>query len=124
MATDQEERIRQRAYEIWEREGRPHGQDDAHWAMAVQEIQAEDGGVDDAADPAEPAGEVPVMAGSASGEQEPVAPVAAATSEKPEEPEAAPKKAKRAAKPKAAKPETAASGRKRKAVDAGERVER
>src|SRR4051794_11646878 len=102
MATDQEERIRQRAYEIWEREGRPHGQGDAHWAMAVQEIRAEDGWVDDAADPAGTVDEVPVMAESALGEAEPAAPAAAQVSEVPEEPEAAPRKAKRAAKPKAA----------------------
>ncbi|HYD29639.1 MAG TPA: DUF2934 domain-containing protein [Azospirillaceae bacterium] len=39
---DKEERIRRRAYEIWEREGAPHGQEDAHWARAVQEIEDED----------------------------------------------------------------------------------
>ncbi|WP_409527034.1 DUF2934 domain-containing protein [Rhizobium sp. BK650] len=35
-----EERIRQRAYEIWEREGRPHGEDMKHWLQAFQEIAA------------------------------------------------------------------------------------
>lgn len=33
-----EDRIRQRAYEIWEREGRPHGDDLKHWMQAFQEI--------------------------------------------------------------------------------------
>ncbi|MBB3594830.1 putative membrane protein [Rhizobium sp. BK529] len=35
-----EDRIRQRAYEIWEREGRPHGEDMKHWLEAFQEIAA------------------------------------------------------------------------------------
>ena len=33
-----EDRIRQRAYEIWEREGRPHGQDFDHWFRANREL--------------------------------------------------------------------------------------
>jgi hypothetical protein len=33
-----DEQIRQRAYEIWEREGRPHGRDAEHWRMAVEEL--------------------------------------------------------------------------------------
>jgi hypothetical protein len=32
------ERIRQRAYEIWEREGRPEGREQAHWEQAEREI--------------------------------------------------------------------------------------
>lgn len=35
-----EERIRQRAYEIWEQEGRPDGEDMRHWLLAFQEIAA------------------------------------------------------------------------------------
>lgn len=35
-----EGRIRQRAYEIWEQEGRPHGEDLKHWLQAFQEIAA------------------------------------------------------------------------------------
>lgn len=35
---DVEERIRRRAYEIWEREGRPHGRDSEHWLRAREEI--------------------------------------------------------------------------------------
>jgi Protein of unknown function (DUF2934) len=38
MSVDRDERIRQRAYEIWEREGRPHGRDEEHWRMAVDEL--------------------------------------------------------------------------------------
>ena len=33
-----EDRIRQRAYQIWEQEGRPHGNDLKHWMQAFQEI--------------------------------------------------------------------------------------
>jgi hypothetical protein len=33
------QQIRQRAYEIWEREGRPHGRDWVHWLRAETEIR-------------------------------------------------------------------------------------
>ena len=36
-----EQQIRQRAYEIWEQEGRPGGREDEHWAQARREIEAE-----------------------------------------------------------------------------------
>lgn len=36
-----EEQVRQRSYEIWEREGRPTGTDKKHWAQAWTELQAE-----------------------------------------------------------------------------------
>ena len=35
---DLTERIRQRAYAIWESEGRPHGLDHVHWLRAEAEI--------------------------------------------------------------------------------------
>ena len=35
-----DEMIRQRAYEIWEREGRPHGREAEHWRMAAEELAA------------------------------------------------------------------------------------
>lgn len=44
-----EERIRQRAYEIWEREGRPEGREQEHWTRACQEIASEDARVATAA---------------------------------------------------------------------------
>lgn len=37
---DLNDRIRQRAYELWEREGRPHGRDSEHWKMAENELGA------------------------------------------------------------------------------------
>ena len=37
-----EHRIRERAYAIWEREGRPEGREHEHWLRAEAEIAAED----------------------------------------------------------------------------------
>jgi len=34
MSTEREEQIRTRAYEIWEREGRPEGRHEANWTEA------------------------------------------------------------------------------------------
>lgn len=38
---DRETRIRERAYLLWEGAGRPVGEQDMHWLMAVEEIDAE-----------------------------------------------------------------------------------
>ena len=38
MADDRTHAIAARAYEIWERSGRPSGQHDEHWAQAEREI--------------------------------------------------------------------------------------
>jgi len=38
---DRDDRIRRRAHEIWEREGRPHGKDAEHWERAQREVDAE-----------------------------------------------------------------------------------
>jgi hypothetical protein len=37
------DRIRQRAYEIWEQEGRPHGEELRHWLAAFEELGAGSG---------------------------------------------------------------------------------
>lgn len=42
MARDQYERIQQRAYEIWENEGRPEGSAARHWDQALDELAGED----------------------------------------------------------------------------------
>jgi DUF2934 family protein len=42
MDEEREARIRQRAHEIWEREGRPEGAQEEHWRRACEEIDAED----------------------------------------------------------------------------------
>ncbi|SKA36369.1 DUF2934 domain-containing protein [Consotaella salsifontis] len=44
--------ISKRAYEIWEREGRPHGRDSEHWEQAARELGEE---VASAAPSAQPA---------------------------------------------------------------------
>jgi hypothetical protein len=37
--TEQEEKIRGRAYELWEQEGRPHSRHQEHWSKAEQELE-------------------------------------------------------------------------------------
>lgn len=32
------EAVRFRAYQIWDREGRPHGRDQEHWLQALREL--------------------------------------------------------------------------------------
>jgi hypothetical protein len=66
MDDERERRIRERAHEIWEREGRPEGAQEEHWRRASEEIDAEDqsasgsspgeGGV---ANPAQPGAAIP-----------------------------------------------------------------
>ncbi len=41
MDQDHQERIRQRAHEIWESEGRPEGRDAHHWSQAEQELRGQ-----------------------------------------------------------------------------------
>ena len=38
MASDDNELIKQRAYAIWEQEGRPHGREAEHWNRAKKEM--------------------------------------------------------------------------------------
>jgi hypothetical protein len=42
MYQEDEDRIRERARHIWEREGKPDGRAEAHWEMAREEIAIED----------------------------------------------------------------------------------
>ena len=42
MNADWNERVRTRAYEIWEREGRLEGGAERHWLEAEEELRAED----------------------------------------------------------------------------------
>ncbi len=39
--TDREDKIRQRAYGIWEAEGYPHGRHEDHWRRALSEVEVE-----------------------------------------------------------------------------------
>lgn len=41
-----EQRVRERAYQIWEREGRPEGKSDEYWRRAQAEIAAEENEAD------------------------------------------------------------------------------
>lgn len=43
--SDRETRIRERAHQLWEREGRPSGRELDHWEQASREIDAEDSAV-------------------------------------------------------------------------------
>lgn len=42
MTPDEDERIRQRAYELWEREGCPEGKEFDHWMQAKMDVASED----------------------------------------------------------------------------------
>ena len=44
MTSEKEDRIRRRAYELWEQEGRPQGREWDHWVQAAREVEAEEGG--------------------------------------------------------------------------------
>ncbi|KAA3447892.1 DUF2934 domain-containing protein [Mesorhizobium sp. SARCC-RB16n] len=41
MSDDRDDKIRTRAYEIWQREGGAHGDHDRHWHQAEMEIDRE-----------------------------------------------------------------------------------
>lgn len=57
MESEREKRIRERAYQIWRREGEPHGRADEHWAQAEAEHEL---AVDRAAAGQKPATEAPL----------------------------------------------------------------
>jgi hypothetical protein len=38
MIEKSDDAVRERAYEIWEREGRPDGQHESHWRQALAEL--------------------------------------------------------------------------------------
>jgi hypothetical protein len=40
------ETIRFRAYQIWDREGRPHGRHEEHWQAALRELGLEESATD------------------------------------------------------------------------------
>ncbi len=40
---DNAEKVRERAYYLWEQAGRPCGREHEFWAQATREIEAEDG---------------------------------------------------------------------------------
>lgn len=42
---DRDARIRRRAHELWEAEGRPEGQADRHWSRAAEDLDREDAAI-------------------------------------------------------------------------------
>jgi len=44
MRSDREERIKQRAYALWQSEGHRHGRHEDHWHRAEREIAGEEAG--------------------------------------------------------------------------------
>lgn len=38
MSEHDDETVRQRAYDIWEREGQPYGEHESHWHLALKEL--------------------------------------------------------------------------------------
>lgn len=68
-----QDRVRRRAYELWEREGRPEGRDREHWEQARREIKAEGG----ASAPGQPV-PCPTLAAPDGGETTPAQATAAA----------------------------------------------
>ncbi|WP_095202481.1 DUF2934 domain-containing protein [Mesorhizobium carmichaelinearum] len=55
MADDRQERIRNRAHQIWQEEGQPAGHHERHWHQAAADIDREDAGKPSAAKPAKKA---------------------------------------------------------------------
>ncbi len=37
-----DERVRVRAYELWEKDGRPHGRNEEYWSEALRQIHEQD----------------------------------------------------------------------------------
>jgi len=50
MSEDREERIRQRAYQLWEADGSPEGRADDYWHKAAAQIDAATGAGTDASE--------------------------------------------------------------------------
>ena len=55
MSEPSDQAIRERAYTIWEREGRPHGRERDHWLQAVWELSGEAARAAALSSPARPA---------------------------------------------------------------------
>ncbi|MCV0397254.1 MAG: DUF2934 domain-containing protein [Rhizobiaceae bacterium] len=54
MPDDREQRIRSRAYALWEAAGRPEGREEEHWAQAERLVDAEGPSGEAAAKPGSP----------------------------------------------------------------------
>ena len=56
MQQPDEDRIRDRAYQIWQQEGCPEGRDHIHWQMAVEQLGSEEREGNGSATPVGPTG--------------------------------------------------------------------
>ncbi|WEF23050.1 DUF2934 domain-containing protein [Paracoccus sp. S3-43] len=54
MDQDHQERIKRRAHEIWESEGRPEGRDAEHWSRAEEELRTQTDGESQGGDDSQP----------------------------------------------------------------------
>jgi len=90
MDTSRDEQLRQRAYMIWESEGRPEGMEAQHWARAEREL-VEEGA---AAVPAAAASPPRRKASAAKAPVDPVATAPAKTKPASAAPKAAPRRKK------------------------------
>lgn len=70
MNQDIEQRIAQKAHEIWEREGRPDGRSTDHWRLAKEWV-AQNPAADDEIDEAQGASDVTTPADRLSGDARP-----------------------------------------------------
>jgi hypothetical protein len=43
MENDKSKRVQNRAYELWEKQGRPEGRHEEHWKQAEEEFSVEEG---------------------------------------------------------------------------------
>lgn len=114
---DQDQRLRQRAYEIWESEGRPEGQDRDHWLRAELEQQDQAPASPEAANLSEDVVPSGASAGTSAPKKKAAAKAAGATKPKSAAKTAVKASGKAAAAPKdATEPKPAASTPKRAAA--------
>lgn len=78
MNIDLEQTVRERAYGIWEREGRVHGRHEEHWHAAKLELSVAAPDASSIAVPAASGGEPPKKSRRRAAPVEPPAPVASA----------------------------------------------
>lgn len=57
--TNRDQRIRERAYRLWEDEGRPEGRAEAHWELACQQEAEREASLDDEGRASFPASDPP-----------------------------------------------------------------
>ena len=71
MADDREQKVKSRAYEIWESEGRPSGRHDENWDQARREIERDQGRTTAGPAPEGPAKRAPARRAAGAGASRP-----------------------------------------------------